>query len=80
MTADELRDLLRELYNEADLYDKENSHGFERAALRGTMYAYFGSIWDALPEDDFLKGYIPEKLAEDIDNLKQRAVMKKLES
>jgi len=47
---------------------------------RCVIYSYFVSLWDALPEDDFRKNYVPEKLAEDLDAIKQRAVMKKLES
>jgi hypothetical protein len=80
MTADELRDLLREIHREARDADVVAIHGYECAMARGVIYSYFVSLWDALPEDDFLKNYVPEKLAEDLDAIKQRAVMKKLES
>jgi len=48
--------------------------------VHATIFAYFGVMFEALPEDDFLKTYIPEKLKELEDEIGQKAVLAKLES
>jgi hypothetical protein len=71
--------LIRQLQEEADKYDAEFK-GYEAACVNGMLKSYFKSMHDDLPDDHFLKEYIPEQLAKELDDLKQRAVMKKLES
>jgi hypothetical protein len=71
--------LLDELRKEADKYDNE-FRGYEAVCVNGMLRAYFRSMHEALPDDHFLKEYIPARLAKEIDSIKERAVMKKLAS
>jgi hypothetical protein len=48
--------------------------------VHADVFAYFNVMFKSLPEDDFLKTYIPEKLKELEDEIGQKAVMAKLES
>jgi hypothetical protein len=71
--------LIHELQDEAKRHDSEFK-GYERVCVNGMLRAYFRSMHEALPDDHFLKEYIPAQLAKEIDNIKELAVMKKLES
>jgi hypothetical protein len=78
MTHDILA-LIQQLQEEADKHDAE-FRGYEAVCANGMLRAYFRSMHKALPDDHFLKEYIPAQLAKEIDNIKELAVMKKLES
>tara|TARA_R110000851_G_scaffold105786_1_gene224430 strand:- start:8 stop:244 length:237 start_codon:yes stop_codon:yes gene_type:complete len=68
-----------ELQKEAGKYDDEFG-GFELALITGVISAYTNMMYRELPDDHFLKEHIPAQLADKLDDIKQRAVMKKLES
>ena len=79
MKIEELNDLIYALQTEAR--DADNAYAtFESSQVTGMMNSYFKSMWLALPDDHFLKEYIPQKLAEHLDVIQQRQVMKKLET
>lgn len=46
----------------------------------GTLIALMSAMYVRLPEDDFLKGFVPQLLQEKIDELGEEAVMAKLRS
>jgi hypothetical protein len=71
--------LIHELQDEANRYDSEFK-GYEAVCVNGILRAYFSLMHDALPDDHFLKEYIPAQLVNEIDEMRERAVMKKLES
>jgi hypothetical protein len=56
------------------------SYGDNIGDVYANIFAYFSVMFKSLPEDDFLKTYIPEKLKELEDEIGQKAVMAKLES
>jgi hypothetical protein len=78
MTHDILA-LVRQLQEAAVTSDMEFK-GHEAACVTGMLRAYFRSMHAALPDDHFLKEYIPDELAKEIDKINERAVMKKLAS
>jgi hypothetical protein len=81
--SDQLWALVRAA-KKADAEAAKRSGGYNYADnvndVHADVFAYFNVMFKALPEDDFLKTYIPEKLKELEDEIGQKAVMAKLES
>lgn len=78
MTHD-IGELITQLIEEADSHDAE-FRGHETASVNGILISYFKSMYGDLPDDNFLKEYIPTQLAKEINDIKERSVMKKLAS
>jgi hypothetical protein len=82
----DLSDQLWALIRNAKKADEEaaktvgTSYGDNIGDVYANIFAYFSVMFKSLPEDDFLKTYIPEKLKELEDEIGQKAVMAKLES
>ena len=81
LTRDDISELVSELFREAkEVDDANDSYSCEVATAHGMTRALFAAMWDALPDDAFLKDWVPKMLLEETDEMGQRAVMKKLES
>jgi hypothetical protein len=78
MTHD-IGSLIDQLRNEADKYDAE-FRGYELSGVNAAINVFTRAMYDELPADNFLKEYFPTVLAQRLDEIKERAVMKKLES
>lgn len=81
-----INDLLWELSRTARAFDSEKSQHNSYYCSDNTrhvhahLFAYFNIMFEKIPEDDFLKTYILEKLNELLEELNHKAVMDKLES
>lgn len=76
------RDLIR-MAREVDEEIKKNDQyafAFGMPTATGVLIGMMGMMYDRIPDDDFLKEFIPRRLKEGIDEIGAEAVMKKLES
>ena len=76
------RELIR-MAREVDEEIKKNDEyafAFGMPVATGSLIGMMSMMYDRLPDDDFLKEFIPRQLKERIDEIGAEAVMKKLES
>lgn len=86
MSENSVGELTRELLRMAREVDEEVKKNDEFAfafgmpIATGVLLGMMDMMYDRLPDDDFLKEFIPRHLKDKIDEIGQEAVMEKLKS